>query len=161
MLNDLDLDDIAGLRLGDVIGLILRERFAEFAPDFSRFQFPEDFSSELQLLERTPVDRQDREAYRISWNGVELDLTVMPSRGGLDVTSVPRGLDPSWRTEIATYSHGQFVWAHRHFAGYPTEAYWDNGRFKFELTVDRDSVTQQVNWNLHTLSELIELLSGS
>jgi hypothetical protein len=136
-------------------------RFPELEVDAPRFRVPDDQWEQLEVIEMVVGREQAREQYRLKWNEVEFDLIVTPSRGGLDPNSIPDGVDASWVTSIAYYEFGQLVWAHRHFAGYPTDAIWDDGRFRFELAVDRDAISTEHEWNLGRLIDLANALSGS
>jgi DNA-directed RNA polymerase specialized sigma24 family protein len=133
--------------------------FPETDVTLPRYTVPDDEFSQLDLVAVIVDDDQTRELYRIRWNEIEMDLTVRPSRGGLDIYSVPPSLDESWSILPASYRWGTFVWAYRQFAGYPTDALWDDGRHLFDLSVDRQSVSPEHNWNLPELITLVDLLS--
>jgi DNA-directed RNA polymerase specialized sigma24 family protein len=124
-----------------------------------RYRVPDDDFSQLELVEVIDTGEQDVERYRITWNEVMFDLAVRPSRGGLDVERVPGSFDESWTMATADYRWGKLVWAYRHFAGYPTEALWDDGRFRFELSVDRESIDPENGWSLQELITLADVLS--
>jgi DNA-directed RNA polymerase specialized sigma24 family protein len=133
--------------------------FPELDVEATRYQVPADEHGELRLLHMTVGGDQTEETYRLSWNDVEFDLTARPSRGGLDVQSIPSSLDESWTTAATEYRWGSLVWAYRQFAGYPTDAVWDDGRFRFELSVDRDAITPEHDWSLQELIALANALS--
>ncbi len=126
--------------------------------DAPRFEVPIWDAPELAYHGVIPGFDQTEESYQISWNDVRMDLTVRPSRGGLDVRSIPPTLDESWTTAAAEYDWGTLVWAHRQFAGYPTEGLWDDGRYLFELVVDREQMSPDDDWNLRELVKLANVL---
>jgi DNA-directed RNA polymerase specialized sigma24 family protein len=135
------------------------DAFPELDVHAPRYHIPDDDFSQLELLDVAVADDQESERYRISWNEVEFDLTVRPSRGGLDVESIPSSFDESWTMSSADYRWGTLVWAYRQFAGYPTEALWDDGRYRFELSVDRESIDPEHGWSLKELITLADVLS--
>lgn len=133
--------------------------FPELETDAPRYSVPAEDWAELEFEQVIPGFVQTEETYRIRWNDVEMELTVRPSRGGLDIRSVPPSIDESWTTAAAQYDWGTLVWAHRQFAGYPTEALWDDGRFLFELVVDREQMSPEHDWSLRELVSLANALS--
>jgi DNA-directed RNA polymerase specialized sigma24 family protein len=145
----------------DDFRIAVAPRFPELEVDAPRYRVPVDFRDELQVVESPVVAEQLHEEHRISWNDIEMVVTLRPSSGGLNPESVPRGADPSWQTERADYSRGTVVWAHRHFAGFPTDAVWDTGEFRFELSVERDPPVPPGTWDLDALLKLVEVLSGA
>ena len=134
--------------------------FPELETDAPRYQVPAEEWEELRIVSLIVGGEQDAEQYRIRWNDVVLDLTVRPSRGGLDVDNIPPSIDDSWIDNVAEYRWGQMVWVYRHFAGYPTDALWDDGRHRFSLSVSREASTLE-GWDLDELIELANALSAS
>jgi hypothetical protein len=134
-------------------------RFPELETDAPRYQVPEEDNEKLGLISMTVGSDQKEETYRISWNDVEMDLYVRPSRGGLDPNSVPQSIDDSWTNAYAPYDWGTLVWAYRQFAGYPTDAIWDDGRYQFIIATNREDVSADHDWDLDELIELANLLS--
>ncbi len=135
-------------------------RFPEIERSEQRFNVPDQELDKLNLISFTVRDDQTEELYRISWNDVEMDLYVRPSRGGLDPQSVPQSIDDSWTNAHAEYDWGTMVWAYRHFAGYPTDAIWDDGRYLFVIAIDRDDVSAEHDWDLDELIEMANALSA-
>ncbi len=144
----------------DMFRVSMEPRFPELEVGSPRFSAPVDELDALELFDIRADGDQTFETYRMSWNGTEFDLRVRPSRGGLDPASIPEGVDQSWSTAYAEYDYGKLVWAHRHFAGYPTDAIWDDGRYRFELSIDRRALGDDHDWNLDELLEFANEVSA-
>jgi hypothetical protein len=134
-------------------------QFPEIDTTAPRFDVPEDEWEQLTVISMTVGDEQGEEVYRIQWNDVELDMKVRPSRGGLEPSSVPQSIDAAWTIAYAEYRWGSLVWAYRHFAGYPTDGLWDDGRFLFVVATDRQQMSTEHEWNLDELIKLANALS--
>jgi DNA-directed RNA polymerase specialized sigma24 family protein len=134
-------------------------QFPELDTVAPRFEVPESESDQLDLVSMTIDNDQTSEQYLIRWNQIEMDLIVEPSRGGVNPESVPESIDESWTTAVTSYRWGQLIWAHRQFSGYPTDALWDDGRYRFVLSVDREAIDSDHEWDLQELVALANVLS--
>lgn len=133
--------------------------FPELETGVPRFEVPVDEWEQLELIEVVAGQSQMSETYLIRWNDVEIPLTVSPSLGGLDVGSIPVNIDESWTTAATDYRWGLLVWAHRQFSGYPTDAVWDDGRYRYTVSLDRDAISNDHKWSLRELIRLADALS--
>lgn len=135
-------------------------QFPEIERSEQRYDIDDRIHDKLDLISMSVTDDQTEELYRIAWNDVEMDLYVRPSRGGLDPDSVAQSIDDSWTNAHSEYNWGILVWAYRHFAGYPTDAIWDDGHYLFVISVDPDNVSAEHDWDLDELIELANTLSA-
>jgi hypothetical protein len=122
-----------------------------------QYQFPEPLPAGIAVTSEERASDLLSERYELDWHGTPLTLVVSPSRAGLDSDAIGDDCDPAWGVHQVEYEHGWIVWHDAPGAGHPVAAIWDNGWYRFELTIAEDDA--DAVWDEAALVELAELLS--
>jgi hypothetical protein len=94
-----------------------------------------------------------------NWEGLTINVRVMPSRGGLYQNARGDGWDPVWRAARTVFDELQVSVAEIDERIYPSHAVWDTGRYRFELWLDPVDASNSDVWNMNELRAVVEALT--
>jgi hypothetical protein len=108
----------------------------------------QDFRGEMEWITITSDD------------GIRISGIVYPSRGSLDTRWTQRQAARRGGATVATgnIAGGDIAWMSEDADGWPVLAFWDNGRYRIELSIG--GVTSRDQWNENDLAALIYALAG-
>jgi hypothetical protein len=124
-----------------------------------QYQPPAELPNGLLALTAEREDGGQRERYVLGTPaGFQIDLRVMPSRGGLDSRVPIDGWEPTWVTAVAGPEEQPVLWARQSGGTFPVAAAWDTQRYRFELRLV-NGPPDSTEWDEDALLNLVETLS--
>jgi hypothetical protein len=136
----------------------LFSRPAGFSPDAQQFQPPDDLQDAMTLIERRDHLDGIGEHFELDWNGVNARLLVMPSRGRTQESAWGDDWPLTWNSERTEFGAATIITAGPEGQNFPTVGLWDTGRFRFELTVDPETLSNPEQWNSSEVLEIARAL---